>query len=267
MESERLILKQPIAVIIARGGSKRLPRKNVLPFCGLPLVEWSIIQACCSRHIGPENTYLSTDDDEIAFIGKRNKIHVLRRPERPDADTRTGSQEFVWAIKQIEKERDFDTLIGALPTSPVRHPWDMDANIERYYELKSKYPEMWCLMNSVPNEETIVYKYLDNARLIWWLLSKGRWFGGQGINANCHDKDGYKRVQSQSHFDRNITESNIWMDPASEGQVQFYRPTEWYQQYDIDNRDIFELCEIMMERYILKGRGDRVYYDYRDGKE
>ena len=77
---------QVTAIIVARGGSKRLLRKNVLPFCGLPLVEWSILQAVCSHHIGAENTYLTTDDDEIAAIGEKHNLNIIWRPdwENPD---------------------------------------------------------------------------------------------------------------------------------------------------------------------------------------
>ena len=58
-----------IAVIIARGGSQRVPRKNTKSFCGKSLVEWSIIQARCTRCLTDADIYLSTDDDEIAEIG------------------------------------------------------------------------------------------------------------------------------------------------------------------------------------------------------
>jgi pseudaminic acid cytidylyltransferase len=55
-----------VAIIPARGGSKRLPRKNIRMFCGKPLVAWSIIQALNSYFI--DDVYVSTDDQEIAEI-------------------------------------------------------------------------------------------------------------------------------------------------------------------------------------------------------
>jgi len=66
-----------IAVIIARGGSKRLPRKNLRPFCGHPLVSWAIVQAKSSRLI--EEVYVSTDDDEIEEVSLKYGAKVIRR--------------------------------------------------------------------------------------------------------------------------------------------------------------------------------------------
>jgi len=51
-----------VAIIAARKGSKRLKNKNIKPFCGVPLVVWSIVQAQCSKLI--DRVYLSTDGDE-----------------------------------------------------------------------------------------------------------------------------------------------------------------------------------------------------------
>ncbi len=51
------------AIIPVRGGSKRLPRKNVKMFCGHPLMAWAITQAKCSKNI--DEVYVTTDDDEI----------------------------------------------------------------------------------------------------------------------------------------------------------------------------------------------------------
>ncbi|RYF04950.1 MAG: pseudaminic acid cytidylyltransferase, partial [Oxalobacteraceae bacterium] len=68
-----------LAVIPARGGSKRIPRKNVKPFCGQPMIAWSIAAArdsgCFDRII------VSTDDDEIAEIAEAHGADVpFRRP-------------------------------------------------------------------------------------------------------------------------------------------------------------------------------------------
>ena len=68
----------PICIIPARGGSKGLPRKNVLPLCGRPLLAWNIIaalEACGSGHV-----YVTTDDGEIADVAKRYGAHVIQRP-------------------------------------------------------------------------------------------------------------------------------------------------------------------------------------------
>lgn len=78
-----------VAVIPARGGSKRIPRKNVKDFCGKPMIAWSIEAArlsdCFSRII------VSTDDDEIAEVARHcgAEVPFIRPPELSDDHTAT----------------------------------------------------------------------------------------------------------------------------------------------------------------------------------
>ncbi len=58
-----------LTVIPARGGSKRLPRKNLLPLCGAPLIAWTI--AAMQQAKRPTDWLVSTDDEEIADIARR----------------------------------------------------------------------------------------------------------------------------------------------------------------------------------------------------
>ncbi|KTG16105.1 MULTISPECIES: pseudaminic acid cytidylyltransferase [unclassified Guyparkeria] len=69
-----------VAVIPARGGSKRIPRKNIRPFCGRPMIAWSIEAACTSGCF--DRVIVSTDDDEIATAAERLGAEVpFRRPQ------------------------------------------------------------------------------------------------------------------------------------------------------------------------------------------
>ena len=72
-------MRQVDAIIPARGGSKRIPRKNLIDICGLPLVAWSIIQARTAKQIG--RVWVTTDDDEIAEVAIHFGASVIRRPE------------------------------------------------------------------------------------------------------------------------------------------------------------------------------------------
>ncbi len=82
-----------IAVIPARGGSKRIPRKNVRPFCGKPMIEWPIAAVRQSGCF--ESVIVSTDDDEIAEVARRAGAEVpFMRPARL-ANDQTGTAEVV----------------------------------------------------------------------------------------------------------------------------------------------------------------------------
>ena len=259
-------MKQPqaVAIIPARGGSRRLQRKNVLPFCGLPLVKWSIIQACCSYCLGPENTYLTTDDDEIEEIGRKYGIHIIRRPDLGDPDKIAANTVIIHAIREIRKRRNFDVCIDPLPTSPIRLPDDIDRVYARYCELKPLYPDC-CEVNwTIPQPEIAVHKYLDDARMSFWLWNKSYWFGLQGVHTHLYEPDHYIKSANMYSNDIEIDESNRWMLPGGPGRCMYYIQGKWFQGFEIDNRDTFELCEILMERYVLKGRGTAAYEEYRD---
>lgn len=92
-----------IAIIPARGGSKRIPRKNIKEFCGKPMIAWSIEAAMCSGLF--EHIIVSTDDAEIAQIAKQwgAEVPFLRPPEL--SNDFVGTTEVIahatqWALAQ-----------------------------------------------------------------------------------------------------------------------------------------------------------------------
>jgi len=78
-----------LAVIPARGGSKRIPRKNIKPFCGKPMIAWSIEAAKASSCF--DRIIVSTDDDEIAEISRDwgAEVPFVRPAELADDHTGT----------------------------------------------------------------------------------------------------------------------------------------------------------------------------------
>ena len=75
---------QVIAIILARGGSKGIPRKNVLDFAGHPLVAWTVIQAKLSKEV--DEVYISSDSDEILEIADKYGAKTIKRPEEISGD-------------------------------------------------------------------------------------------------------------------------------------------------------------------------------------
>ena len=91
-----------VAIIPARGGSKRIPRKNVKPFCGKPMIVWSIEAA---RAAGVFNTVLvSTDDEEIASVAEANGAQVpFRRPAELANDKTPTMPVIAHALRWLEE--------------------------------------------------------------------------------------------------------------------------------------------------------------------
>ena len=107
-----------ICLIPARGGSKRLPRKNIKIFCGKPLITWSIEIARKSKLF--EKICVSTDDMEIASIAKKNgaEIPFMRPKELADDFTNDKQVRDHFLSWTKSKQLTFDYLCYLYPTAP-----------------------------------------------------------------------------------------------------------------------------------------------------
>lgn len=117
---------KPLYIIPARGGSKGIPRKNIKPLGGKPLIFHSID---CARDAGADDSHiiLSTDDAEIADTARRYGLPVeYMRPAALATDT-AGSREVVLDAMEWADSRgiDYDCVVLLQPTSPFRVPADI----------------------------------------------------------------------------------------------------------------------------------------------
>ena len=123
-----------IAIITARGGSKGLPRKNVLSFRGMPLIAHTIEAAKISSVIG--RVVVSTDDDEIAQVAREYGAEVpFMRPSELATDGASSRDVILHALDFLEK-RDgaIDSFCLLQPTSPLRVAKDIDGAFSVFTE-------------------------------------------------------------------------------------------------------------------------------------
>lgn len=112
-----------LAVITARGGSKGLPRKNVLPLGGAPLIAWTVRAALDAQCVA--RVVVSTDDDEIAAAAHAAGAEVpFRRPAALASDTASSVDVMLHAMDALP---GFDGAVLLQPTSPFRTGADLDA--------------------------------------------------------------------------------------------------------------------------------------------
>lgn len=112
-----------VALITARGGSKGLPRKNVLPAGGKPLIAWTVSAAQEAQCVG--RVVLSSDDDEIMAVAAAWGCDVpFRRPGELASDTASSMDVVLHALDQLP---GFDYVALLQPTSPLRTAADIDA--------------------------------------------------------------------------------------------------------------------------------------------
>jgi len=114
-----------LAIIPARGGSKRLPRKNILDLNGKPLITWSIEAGLKSKYI--DKVTVSSDDDEILNISKKYGANIVKRPDELASDTATSFDAIKHTIDNIEQ---YDYIVLLQATSPLRDEQHIDEAIE-----------------------------------------------------------------------------------------------------------------------------------------
>lgn len=126
--------KKILAIIPARGGSKRLPRKNILDLAGKPLIAWSIEVAKKSKYI--DRVILSSDDTEIIAVAKEWGCDVpFTRPKELSEDATRSIDVVTHALKSLEEVYDYVILLQ--PTSPLRTSEDIDSAIELCLEKEA----------------------------------------------------------------------------------------------------------------------------------
>lgn len=140
---------QILTLITARGGSKRLPGKNILPLGNKPLIAWTIEAAQKSKYT--TKIVVSTDDHEIAQIAKEYSAEVpFIRPDYLANDTATSFDVIMHALNFFEKTHKFDYILLLQPTSPLRTAQDIDNAIESLIKRKEKSIVSVCEMEHSP---------------------------------------------------------------------------------------------------------------------
>jgi N-acylneuraminate cytidylyltransferase len=118
-----------VAIIPARGGSKGIPRKNLVDICGKPLIAWSILQARKASHIN--SVWVTSDDDEILAVAESFGARPIRRPAEISGDNASSESAWLHALDVIEEQGVAVGLVVAMqPTSPLRDSYDLDGALQ-----------------------------------------------------------------------------------------------------------------------------------------
>lgn len=151
--------KRVLGIIPARGGSKRLPRKNVLELAGKPLIGWTIEAAQQSNYI--DDIFVSTDCEEISAIATKFNVHVPElRPSSLATDEATTKDVILYTLEKFGKDADIVLILQ--PTSPLREAKQIDEAIKLYEEKQAfsvvsvtpcEHPPMWS--NHLPSNHSL----------------------------------------------------------------------------------------------------------------
>lgn len=159
-----------LGLILARGGSKRLPGKNVRPLAGKPLVAWSIEAARACAAIA--DVVVSTDDEAIAAVARTHGARVpFLRPPALAGDTSTSADAALHALDFLRDQegRDYDAVILLEPTSPLRASGDL-AGVADLLSRRWDDTDAVVTVGRVQLEQPTVMKRMDaDGRLSPWV--------------------------------------------------------------------------------------------------
>lgn len=224
-----------IAIIPARGGSKGLPRKNILPFRGKPLIVWTIEQALACKQI--DQVLVSTDSPEIAKISRDHGATIQElRPTALSSDTTSTEEVLIHIGNKLQNTISSPVNIILLQcTSPIRMPETLDQAIHQYEEEKadslvsvSKTHRFFWYNKSKPHA---TYDHLNRPRR-------------QDIApANV------PYIETGSIY---ITKLNMLMKHQNRlcGKITMFE-TDYFESFEIDDQEDFELCEYLHKKVIF----------------
>lgn len=118
-----------LAIIPARGGSKGVPKKNIIDFCGKPLIAHTIEAAKKSSYLN--RVVVTTDCDEIADVAMAYGAEVIKRPEALATDTAKTIDAVVHVLDQVQAKH----TVLLQPTSPLRQARHIDEAVKVYLEM------------------------------------------------------------------------------------------------------------------------------------
>lgn len=224
-----------IAVIPARGGSKRIPRKNIKPFCGKPMIAWSIEAAKESGLF--DRIIVSTDDAEIAEVARQRGADApfMRPAEISNDYVGTGAvvkHAAEWIIKNLG-EVEFVCTIYA--TAPFIKPTDLKKGLALLLESGS---QVAFTVTSFPFPIQRAIKITQNGRVAMFqpehFLTRS-----QDLEPAYHDAGQFYWART----DAVLNEVSAFSDAA----VPLILPR--YQVQDIDTTEDWQRAELMFEAW------------------
>lgn len=227
-----------VCIIPARGGSKGIPKKNIIPFAGKPLIAWSIEQAKRSRYIS--DIYVTSDDDDILRISSSYGVKVIRRPKVISGDTASSESALIHALSEIKFKPNLIVFLQAV--APLRKYNDIDCAIKKIFEDRA--------------DSLFSGSYLEDF-FVWIETEKG-------LKSLNYD---YKNRKRRQETDKSFVENGsiyIFKPVIIEkennrlgGKISIYE-MEFWQSFEIDTYEDIELCEWLFKKHLSEIMPDQM---------
>ena len=225
-----------VAVILARGGSKGIPKKNIIDFCGKPLLAWTI-EHCLDG--GVDSVYVSSDSDKILKVGEEYGAVSINRPEEISGDTATSESGWLHALEVIEeKTTNLDWILAPQVTSPLRSADDIRNGFE--IAKSGKFDSLFSC--SIAED------------LFFWEESSGNL---DSVNYDWRNRKRRQDIPKQYIengsfylFRPEVLRKNNNRFGGRIGVVEM----EFWKMFEIDSMDDLRMCSALMKELLLGGK-------------
>ena len=224
------------SIILARGGSKGIPNKNIRDFCGKPLISWTIEQ-CIEGGIDKDNIFVSSDSQDILEIGNKYGVGSILRTPEVSGDDATSELSWIYSIDYLKKlGLNYDWIFAPQVTSPMREPIDIKNGL---------------LMAASGVWDSLFAATKTDQCSLW---KKGK----KGLESIGYDYK--KRKRRQDNDIQYIENGSFYMFKPDSikkfnnrmyGNIGIVEMDQW-KSFEIDSIDDFKLCSLVMKEYMLK---------------
>ncbi len=230
-------MENNVVIILARGGSKEIPKKNIVKFCGKPLLAWSIEQALNAKKIS--SVWVSSDSQEILKIAKKYGAETITRPKSISSDVSSSESGWQHAVKKIEKnDKKIDVVIALQATSPLRESHDLDNALIKFKRT---------------NADSMFSCSELKDFFLWTRKNKSYSSSNYNYKNRKRRQDLKEQILENGSFyifkPKNLLKFNNRLSGKIEVAV-----LEFWKSFEIDSIDSLWLCEVLMKNYLLKER-------------
>ena len=219
-----------IAVIPARGGSKRIPKKNIIDFMGKPIIGWTIEAAKKSKIF--DRIILSTDSEEIASVGREYGLDVpFLRSDKSD-DISPVTEATIIAVKEAENyySEKYDIVVQLMANAPLRDEVDIINHFNFFINCDLDF-----------QISSFKFGWMNP----WWAFKKNQdgtseWMLKEGINKRSQDLEDLfcpTGVICIAKLNK-LMESNTFYGPGYK-----FCEIDWKHAVDIDNYEDLEFAK------------------------
>lgn len=230
-----MVGKNIIAVIPARGGSKRIPKKNIIELGGKPMIAWTIEAALKSKYIS--RVIVSTDDEEIADISKQFGAEVPFFRDKNADNHAPVSLATIYTLKQLEDKDNEkpEIVVQLMANCPLRDEHDIDKAIENFVAKDYKF-QISCFK----------YGWMNP----WWAHSLD-----EDGKASPIFSEGVKGSRSQDQTTLFCPTGAIWIAKTKNlfeaetfyGKDYAFFPVNWIKAIDIDEYEDLEMADFFIK--------------------